>query len=85
MQLPFVSRMKTLGIVELKRDGITEKALGPGRSALWARQGDLLLVSTSRAELQAIIAVGGASVGRSAEFRYMLTQPPLKKDTRALI
>ncbi|TMQ58090.1 MAG: hypothetical protein E6K72_02990 [Candidatus Eisenbacteria bacterium] len=62
--------MKTLGIVELKREGITEKALGPGRSAF---------------ELQAIIAVGGASVGRSAEFRYMLTQPPLKKDTRALI
>src|SRR6266536_2644266 len=51
---------------------------GPGR-------GDLLLVSTSRAELQAIAAVGGASLGRSAEFRYMLTQLPLKKDTRALI
>jgi len=80
-----VSRMKALGIVELKRDGITEKALGPGRSAFWARQGDLLLVSTSRAELQAIAAVGGASLGRSAEFRYMLTQLPLKKDTRALI
>jgi hypothetical protein len=82
-------RMKDLGIVELRGDAIAERVLASGRSAYWARRGDLLAVSTSRAELDAVLAVGArpdaGSLGRSAEFRYMLTQLPLKPETRALI
>ena len=82
-------RMKDLGIVELKNEGITEQALKTGRVAYWARQGDLLCVSTSRAELDGILALGARpdakSLGRSPEFRYMLTELPLKRETRALI
>lgn len=81
--------LRLLGIVELKNERITEKALKTGRAAYWARQGDLLCVSTSRAELDGVLALGerpeAGSLGRSAEFRYMLTQLPLKKETRALI
>jgi len=78
--------MRTLGIADLLPSGITQKPLGPGRAAYWARQGDLLLVSTSRAELDGSLVLASrgyaGSLGRSAEFRYMLTQLPLKAETR---
>ena len=83
-----VATLRLLGIVDLKGDGVTEKPLASGRSAYWARQGDLLSVSTSRAELDAMLALGprqgAGSLGRSAELRYLLTQLPLKKETRAV-
>src|SRR5438105_981973 len=82
-------RLKDFGLPDLKADGIVERPLPSGRSAYWARQGDLLALSTSRAELSSIAALGSsqaaASLGRAAEFRYMLTQLPLKKDTRAFV
>ena len=82
-------RLKDLGLVDLKATGITERALPSGRSVYWARQGDLLCVSTSRTELDGILDLGArqgaGSLGRTAELRYMLTQLPLKKESRALI
>lgn len=84
-----LGRMKDFAGIELGGEGITEKALESGRKAYWGRQGDLLSVSTSRGELEGILALGArqgaGSLGRSAEFRYMLTQLPLQKDTRALV
>ena len=82
-------RLKDLGLVDLTATGITERALPSGRSVYWARQGDLLCVSTSRTELDGILDLGArqgaGSLGRTAELRYMLTQLPLKKESRALI
>lgn len=81
-------RMKDLGVADLAPEGITEKKLSGGGRAYWARWGDLLAVSSSRAELEAmgaLRAAPAASLGRSAEFRYMLTRLPLKKETRALL
>ncbi len=81
-------RMKDLGVTDLAPAGITEKRLAGGGRAYWARWGDLLAVSSSRVELEAIGALRAApvgSLGRSAEFRSMLTRLPLKKETRALL
>ena len=55
-----VAAIKLFGVVELKANGITEKVLASGRSAYWARKDDLLLVSTSRAELEGILVWAGA-------------------------
>ncbi len=66
--------------------GVQEK-LGPAGASYWAMDGDLLIISTSRGEVDRIIALrkaGGAnSLGRSAEFRYMLSQLPPRAETRA--
>ena len=84
-----VPRLKNLGLVDLTAGAITEKPLPSGRSAFWARHGDLLYLSTSRAELEGVLALaasqGEGSLGRSAELRYMLAQLPLKRESRALI
>jgi hypothetical protein len=57
-----------------------------GRSAYWALRGDLLCMSTGRGELQRVLQQvddqGEGSLGRSAEFRYMLTQLPVTEQTR---
>jgi len=83
------AKMKDLGVADIKIDGISEKPLPSGRSAFWARQADLLLVSTSRAEIDAVLALaavdGAGSLGRSAEFRYMLTRLAPRKETRAYV
>jgi hypothetical protein len=81
-------RMKDLGVANLASEGITEKKLSGGGRAYWGRWGDLLAVSSSRAELEAVGVLRAApegSLGRSAEFRYMLTRLPLQKETRALL
>jgi hypothetical protein len=81
--------LRTFGIVDLKLDGITEKPTASGRSASWARQGDVVYLSTSRKELDRMLGLAGnpsaASLGRSAEFRYMLTELPVKAETRAFV
>lgn len=84
-----VAALNLLGIVDLKSDGITEKHLPSGRSAYWARQRDVLCLSTSRGELDGILrlvtAPSAGSLGRSAEFRYLLTELPVRTETRALV
>jgi hypothetical protein len=81
--------MKDLAIVDIKAEGVTAKPLDSGRSAWWARQRDLFLVSTSRAEIDAVLALGprpeAGSLGRTPELRYMLSQLPMTKDTRAFV
>lgn len=65
---------------------IQEKNSKAGKS-YWAMDGDLLIIGTARSEVERVIALGKAggagSLGRSAEFRYMLTQMPLQAGTRA--
>lgn len=60
-----------------------------GAASHWARRGDLLVVSTSAAELGQVLKLQGdggkGSLGRSAELRYMLTKLPLKDSTRAFV
>ncbi len=77
--------LKLLGFTEWKH-GI-ERANKDGSNSYWSLQDDLLLVSTSRHELERIqqlrITGNGSSLGRSAEFRYMLTQLPIGEKTRS--
>lgn len=78
-----------LGVAGLKEGTVTERALATGGKAYWSCAGDLLLVSTCRGELDAVLArranQGRDSLGQSAEFRYMLTQLPLAAGTRAYV
>ena len=70
--------LAALKVGDLAEGAPREVATPSGGKTWWAAKGDLLLVGTSRAELDlclAVLAKGGeGSLGRSAEFRYMLTQ-----------
>ena len=81
--------LRLLGVADVAAQGITEKPTTPGRSAFWARQGDLLMVGSSRKDVEQILQLGtnpkAESLGRSAEFRYMLTEMPVRAETRALV
>ncbi len=81
--------LRLLGIADVAEKGITEKPTVPGRSAFWARQGDLLMVGSSRKDVEQILQLGtnagAGSLGRTAEFRYMLTEVPVRAETRALV
>jgi hypothetical protein len=74
--------------VNLSGTTITARPTTSGRSAFWGRQGDVLAVSTNRGELENALRLGQTgkgSLGRSAELRYMLTELPLKPETRAVV
>jgi len=81
------AKMKERGVAELQRDGIVEKRADSGRSSYWAWTRDLVVVGSSKEELSAILDLargrGDGGLGRTAEFRFMLTRLPLKKETRA--
>lgn len=57
-----------------------------GRPAWWILEGNLLCLSTHRAELDRVLELirhqGEGSLGQSDEFRYMLTQVPVHERTR---
>lgn len=78
---PALSALGFSGLTE----GIQEKSVPAGKS-FWTLNGDLLIISTSRSEVDRIVALrnagGVGSLGRSAEFRYMLAQMPLRPETR---
>ena len=77
--------LKLAGVSTLEAGGVTVNN-ADGQPVIWALQGDLLLVSTSRTELDLTLALlkngGAGSLGRSAEYRYMLTQLPVQPETR---
>jgi hypothetical protein len=77
--------LKVAGVSQLEAGGVQVNNAG-GEPVFWALQGDLLLVSTSRTELDLTLALlknnGAGSLGRSAEYRYMLTQLPVQPETR---
>jgi len=77
--------LAALGIGNLT-DAVQEKTGKAGKS-FWILDGDLLIVSTSRGEVDRVLALrkagGAGSLGQSAEFHYMLAQMPVKAETRA--
>ena len=76
--------LKLLGLSDLRE--VVAHPVGSGQ-AYWTQRGDLLLVSTHAPELaRALERIEDASVeslGRSAEFRYMLTQLPVEEATHS--
>jgi hypothetical protein len=78
-----------LGVAGLKEGEVTAQNLANGDVAYWSCVADVLFVSTSRTELDAVLSLrtnqGKDSLGQSAEFRYMLTQLPPGAQTRAYV
>lgn len=76
--------LKLLGLSDLS--DVVEHRVPDGR-AYWTQRGDLLLVSTHRPELERVLErianPSSDSLGRSAEFRYMLTQLPVEDTTHS--
>ncbi len=60
-----------------------------GGQAYWGMAGDLLIVGSSQAEVAAALALAADpeadSLGRSAEFRYLLEQLPVLPETRVFL
>ncbi|MCZ6793244.1 MAG: hypothetical protein O7J95_06485 [Planctomycetota bacterium] len=91
LRVPRLERLKPLlaliGVRGLSAGEIVERRLLSGRKVVWAARGDLLFVGTHRGELEDILALGDkdgeGSLGRSAEFRYMLTKLDVRPTTRA--
>lgn len=87
MRHPAVAKgmLKLFGIGLYKP--VYEHTNSSGDVSYWALQDDLLLISTHRKELEDIqrLKIDGndQSLGRSAEFRYMLTQLPIERRTRS--
>ncbi len=79
--------LQLLGINNLDTTAVRKGA--NGESSHWAQRGSLLFVSTDAGELARSLelqsAAGEGSLGRSAEFRYLLTKLPLQDSTRAFI
>ncbi len=82
-----LSLLKVIGIEQLVQGKIIDVPTTAGTSAYWTVDGDLLFISTHRAELERVLQChqnqGLGSLGRSDEFKYMLTQLPLTERTRA--
>lgn len=93
LRAPQLKRLSPLlaavGVSALEEGKITTRALPSGQSAYWTAVGDLVCVSTHHAELDRILALirarGEGSLGRTAEFRYMLTQLAPTAQTRAFL
>jgi len=86
-QLPLARPLlAALRVGELTAERPSEVATPGGGRAWWAASKDVLFVSTSRTELEAVLGASRdnarASLGRSAEFRYMLTRLPVGPETR---
>ena len=78
---------KAVGLAKMTDGVVIPVPTSAGNAACWCLSGDMLIMSTSRAELDSVLALsrgqGTGSLGRSAEFRYMLTQLPVTKTTRS--
>jgi hypothetical protein len=85
----FAGLLKLIGILDLREGVITEQAAPGGNKAFWTRRGKLVFAGTSREELKKILMLldsgGVGSLGRSAEFKYMLKKLPLQKSTRTYV
>ena len=81
--------LKMAGVLELSEKKITEKKTAGGDSVFWIMRDDFIIVSMSKSELEKVISLhdakGKGSLGKSAEFCYMLTQLAPVKETRAYV
>lgn len=77
--------LKLMGINETPGEKIFVRKLKNGDIAYWALWEDLLIIGTNEQEIQKVLDLssgdGKGSLGRSDEFRYMLTQLPINKST----
>lgn len=75
-----------MGAGKIGGDGVKPVTNAHGYTAYWASAGDLFFVGTNGDEVRMALDLarkdGQGSLGRSAEFRYMLTQLPLSEQTR---
>lgn len=80
--------LQIAGVTGLSSQGIVEHVLDNGKKVYWTLADNILICSSSKSEMDRVIALhsakGVGSLGRSDEFRYMLTQLPLEKETRIL-
>jgi hypothetical protein len=79
--------LKLIGVSGLDGGKVVAVKTDDGQQAFWALKGEYLLVSTSRPEIDLALALAGdpaGSLGRSAEFRYMLTRLPVRGETRMM-
>ncbi len=82
--------LKLIGIIDLHNDGAGSgsgaRRMVDGKPVYWALKDDLLFLGTDRSSMRRMMVLqatdGKGSLGRSAEFRYMLTQLPLSANTR---
>lgn len=74
------------GLVGLTGKQIVERQT-PAGTSFWSLNDELLLISTNRAELEASLSLvrrdGQGSLGRSSEFRFMLTKLPINEQVRS--
>lgn len=79
--------LKMLGLDDLEGGAVRETR--SGGLAFWALRGDFLVVSTHQGEFRKVLDLhankGRDSLGRSAEFRYMLTQQPIEDQTEMYV
>jgi HEAT repeat protein len=84
---PVQATLPHVDVEGLAEPNIVERKLESGRKAYWALRDDIFFFSTSRSELDKVLKLrqkaGRDSLGRSAEFRYMLQQLPIREETRA--
>ena len=76
-----------VGVTGLTGD-VMAVSTGQGRETFWALRGDLLVISTSRREMDLTLTLNkdpAASLAESAEYRYMLSQLPVQDRTRMMI
>lgn len=78
--------LRLIGVTGLSQGDVVEHTLDSGEKVFWTLLDNLLVCSSSRSEMNKVIALhladGEGSLGKSDEFRYMLTQVPLEKETR---
>ena len=77
------------GSIPKVRNGHTTEVVTARGRAWWSLQGDLLLISTHRDEMERALRLvrsqGSGSLGKSNEFRYMLTKLAPSKRTQAFV
>jgi HEAT repeat protein len=76
-------------VLTLDDTPVMTRQLPSGQRAYWATRDNILLLSTSRQELEKVLHLhqraGRGSLGQSAEFQYMLQQLPLAKRSQAYL
>lgn len=77
--------LKLMGIRDFSQEKIISRKLKNGAAVFWCLWENLFVISTAERELKKVLELksggGKGSLGKSDEFRYMLTQLPVKKST----
>ena len=86
---PIKLLLQLIGVSGLSQNNVAEHVLKNGKTVFWTLLDNLLVCSSSKLEIDRVITLhlstGDGSLGKSDEFRYMLTQLPLEKETRIFV